>query len=90
MSYDPNSKKIKGRERLIEYRKSFQNKQPLDGEIPQGEGEINRDGNPKVPPGQRVVNTWPVLDLGVTPELDEFSWKSCCPLNPTFDEYPPS
>ena len=74
MSYDPNSKQIKGRERLIEYRKAFQKNQSLSGEIPQGDGELNRDGNPKVPPGQRVVETWPVLDLGVTPELDEFSW----------------
>ena len=54
MLYDPNSKRIKGRERLIEYRKAFQKKQALQGETPQGEGELNRDGNPKTPPGQRV------------------------------------
>ncbi len=74
MQYDPNSKKIKNREKLIQYRRAFQNNNPINDEIPQGEGELNRDGNPKVPPGQRVVENWPVLDLGVTPELDEFDW----------------
>lgn len=74
MLYDPNSKKIKGRERLIEYRKAFQKNQTLKGETPQGEGELNRDGNPITPPGQRVVEGWPVLDLGVTPQLDETTW----------------
>ena len=49
MSYDPDSRKIKNRERLIEYRKAFQKKQALKGQIPQGEGELNRDGNPKTP-----------------------------------------
>ena len=56
MSYDPSSKKIMGRQRLIEYRKAFQKNQALKGEIPQGEGELNRDGNPKIPPGQRAVS----------------------------------
>ena len=55
MQYDPNSKKIKSREKLIQYRRAFQNKKSVNDEIPQGEGELNRDGNPKVPPGQRVV-----------------------------------
>ena len=74
MLYDPDSKRIKGRERLIEYRKTFNQKQALKGEVPQGEGELNRDGNPTTPPGQRLVENWPVLDLGVTPELDEYTW----------------
>ena len=74
MSYDLNSKKIKNREKLIKYRKAFKEKMPLAEEIPQGEGELNRDGNPKIPPGQKVVDSWPVLDLGVSPELDEFNW----------------
>ena len=74
MSNKPDSKIIKGRERLIKYRKAFQKNQALKGEIPQGEGELNRDGNPTIPPGQRVVENWPVLDLGVKPELDEFNW----------------
>jgi DMSO/TMAO reductase YedYZ molybdopterin-dependent catalytic subunit len=74
MSFDPNSKRIQGRQKLIQYRKSLQEKQAWDGEMPMGEGELNRDGNPKVPPGQRVTQNWPVLDLGVQPELDEITW----------------
>ena len=74
MQYNPNSKKIKSREKLIQYRRAFQNKNSINDEVPQGDGELNRDGNPKVPPGQRIVENWPVLDLGVTPELDEFNW----------------
>ena len=74
MKFIPNSKKIKNREKLIQYRKSFKEKKSISDEIPQGDGDLNRDGNPKIPPGQKVVENWPVLDLGVTPELDEFSW----------------
>ena len=74
MKFDPNSKKIKSREKLIEYRKSFKEKKTITDGIPQGDGELNRDGNPKIPPGQKVVESWPVLDLGVTPDLDEFNW----------------
>jgi DMSO/TMAO reductase YedYZ molybdopterin-dependent catalytic subunit len=74
MQYDPKSKKIEAREKLIEYRKAFKDKQTFEKGVPQGDGNLNRDGNPTLPPGQRIVETWPVLDLGVTPELDEFSW----------------
>ena len=74
MSFDPESKKIKNREKLIQYRRNFQDKKNRPDEIPQGSGELNRDRNPKTPPGQHVVESWPVLDLGVTPEIDEFSW----------------
>ena len=74
MSFDPESKKIKNREKLIQYRRNFLDKKNRPDEIPQGSGELNRDGNPKTPPGQHVVESWPVLDLGVTPEIDEFSW----------------
>jgi DMSO/TMAO reductase YedYZ molybdopterin-dependent catalytic subunit len=29
----------------------------------------------RLPPGQRVVEKWPVLDLGVTPKLDLADWR---------------
>lgn len=74
MPYDPESKRIQGRQKLIEYRKALQQKQQWEGEMPMGEGKLNRDGNPKVPPGQRVTENWPVLDLGFQPELDEITW----------------
>jgi len=40
-----------------------------------GEGSLNRDGNPQIPPGQRIVTNWPVLDLGFQPEIDIEDWK---------------
>ncbi|MCO4761339.1 MAG: sulfite oxidase-like oxidoreductase [Myxococcales bacterium] len=30
---------------------------------------------PTVPQGQRVVRKWPVLDLGITPDVDQSSWR---------------
>lgn len=74
MQYDPNSKRIKGREALAKYRKAIQEKQKWEGEVPMGEGELNRDGNPTTPPGQRLVTNWPVLDLGVLPEMPMEYW----------------
>jgi DMSO/TMAO reductase YedYZ molybdopterin-dependent catalytic subunit len=29
----------------------------------------------RLPPGQRLVEKWPVLDLGVTPKLDRADWR---------------
>lgn len=29
----------------------------------------------RLPPGQRLVNNWPVLDLGVQPEIDKKVWR---------------
>ncbi len=72
--YDPNSKRIKAREKLIEYRKALLEKTPWEDETPQGDGPLNRDGNPKTPPGQHVVKNWPVLDLGVQPEIPLEEW----------------
>ena len=74
MHHDPNSKAITGREKLAQYRKAIQDKQKWEGQLPQGEGPPNRDGNPKIPPGQRVVENWPVLDLGVQPKIELEDW----------------
>ncbi len=70
--YDPNSKRIKSREALIQYRKALRNQK--NDEIPMGEGPLNRDGNPTVPPGQKVVENWPVLDLGIQPDILLSNW----------------
>ncbi|HEY5609351.1 MAG TPA: sulfite oxidase-like oxidoreductase [Alphaproteobacteria bacterium] len=32
----------------------------------------------RLPPGQRKVEDWPVLDLGVTPSVDPKKWKLVC------------
>ena len=42
--------------------------------MPMGEGPLNRDGMPKIPPSQKPTDRWPVLDLGVQPEIPLDSW----------------
>ena len=43
---------------------------------PLGHGPPNRHGMPKLPPGQTAAKPgkWPVLDLGITPDLTESNW----------------
>lgn len=72
--FDPNSKKIKNREALVRYRKALQEKKAWTEGLPMGEGPLNRDGNPKLPPGQKAVDRWPVLDLGIQPDLPLEMW----------------
>jgi DMSO/TMAO reductase YedYZ molybdopterin-dependent catalytic subunit len=44
-----------------------------EGRLLTGEtGDPTRD---RLPPGQRLVKDWPVLDLGVTPKLDFEKWR---------------
>ncbi len=45
------------------------------GKTPEGSGPPNRHGMPQVPPGQRRVRNWPVLDLGCTPEISPATWE---------------
>src|SRR5690349_17981915 len=45
------------------------------GETPRGTGPRNRHGMPKLPPGQRQVANWPVLDLGDLPRIRLEEWK---------------
>ncbi len=40
-----------------------------------GSGSLNRDGVPSLPPDQREVKNWPVLDLGIHPEISLDDWK---------------
>ncbi len=42
---------------------------------PQGSGPQNRHGMPRLPVGQTETKKWPVLDLGVSPELSRESWR---------------
>lgn len=39
-----------------------------------GSGPENRHGMPKLPPGQHEVKNWPILDLGVHPEIPRDHW----------------
>ncbi len=49
------------------------------GKIPKGEiqgsGPSNRHGMPKLPPGQREVPNWPILDLGIQPDIPFEQWQ---------------
>jgi DMSO/TMAO reductase YedYZ molybdopterin-dependent catalytic subunit len=47
----------------------------LAGAKVQGTGEQNRHGMPRLPPGQRAVPNWPVLDLGVHPQIAREEWR---------------
>ncbi len=40
-----------------------------------GSGPLNKNGVPTLPPDQKAVERWPVLDLGVAPTVDQASWK---------------
>ena len=70
MNHKYKFKRIAGKEKLAQHRKAIFEKQKWDNELPQGEGPLNRDGNPKHPPGQRIITNWPVLDLGVQPKIE--------------------
>src|SRR5262245_21137521 len=41
---------------------------------PEGTGPLNRHGMPKLPVGQTVTKKWPVLDLGVAPNVTKSTW----------------
>lgn len=45
------------------------------GRTPMGDGPPNRHGLPSVPVGQHTVENWPVLDLGVQPEISLREWR---------------
>lgn len=42
---------------------------------PQGKGDLNRHGMPVVPVGQVLTVKWPVLDLGIQPDIALVDWK---------------
>ena len=58
-----------------------------------GSGPLNRDGVPRLPPDQKAVKNWPVLDLGIVPEISKTDWtlelSGLCekPQTFSFDEF---
>jgi DMSO/TMAO reductase YedYZ molybdopterin-dependent catalytic subunit len=42
--------------------------------ITRGFSGKNRDRDPRLPPGQTLVEDWPVLSAGPTPEIDTADW----------------
>jgi len=41
---------------------------------PLGSGPSNRHGMPRLPPGQTETHKWPVLDLGMQPDIPSRDW----------------
>lgn len=64
--------RMKLRERFFD---KMKNSPAQSDGAPMGEGEPNRHGMPKLPPGQHLTKTWPVLDLGVKPEVPLSQWR---------------
>jgi DMSO/TMAO reductase YedYZ molybdopterin-dependent catalytic subunit len=42
---------------------------------PLGKGNPNRHGMPQVPAGQTITHKWPVLDLGIQPDIPIANWR---------------
>jgi DMSO/TMAO reductase YedYZ molybdopterin-dependent catalytic subunit len=42
---------------------------------PMGSGNPNRHGMPALPVGQTITKKWPVLDLGIQPDIDLDNWQ---------------
>lgn len=47
----------------------------LADDAPLGTGEPNRHGMPRLPPDQIETRKWPVLDLGIRPEIPASEWR---------------
>ncbi len=62
--------KLKARfEKKISATPSISDNKPL------GKGNPNRHGMPTIPVGQTITNKWPVLDLGLQPDILLSDWK---------------
>ena len=42
---------------------------------PMGTGKLNRHGMPVLPVGQTITRKWPVLDLGIQPDISPGEWR---------------
>jgi DMSO/TMAO reductase YedYZ molybdopterin-dependent catalytic subunit len=42
---------------------------------PMGRGNLNRHGMPEIPVGQIITDKWPVLDLGLQPDIPISEWR---------------
>ncbi len=63
--------RMKLRERFLE---QMQTTPSLADDEPMGTGPRNRHGMPQLPPDQYETRKWPVLDLGLKPEISHERW----------------
>jgi DMSO/TMAO reductase YedYZ molybdopterin-dependent catalytic subunit len=63
--------RLKLRERFLD---RMQGTPSLADGAPMGSGPTNRHGMPRLPPDQYETRKWPVLDLGIKPEVPTEGW----------------
>lgn len=75
MSNDKLEKIVQARMRLRErFEDKMRGTPSLSDARPQGSGPANRHGMPKLPVGQVETQKWPVLDLGLKPQVSTAEW----------------
>lgn len=77
-----NENVIKGKVKRAQDKRGLPSKEGIlaGGVVPdvkmiQGTGPANRHGMPKLPIGQSAVPNWPVLDLGIQPDIPLNQWE---------------
>ncbi|MCA9563580.1 MAG: sulfite oxidase-like oxidoreductase [Myxococcales bacterium] len=67
---------VAARTKLMErHRSAMQDTPSLSDGEPLGSGVPNAHGMPKLPVGQYETKSWPVLDLGILPEVTRADWR---------------
>ena len=73
---DQQERIIKARMRLMQrYQTRIDQSPALSDERPLGTGPTNRHGMPQLPVGQVYTRKWPVLDLGIRPQVSLQDWR---------------
>jgi DMSO/TMAO reductase YedYZ molybdopterin-dependent catalytic subunit len=73
---DKRDRVIEARRKLRERFLAAMEKTPsMADAAPMGEGPPNRHGMPRLPPGQVETTKWPVLDLGIHPQVKKEDWQ---------------
>ncbi len=62
-------------QRIERHRARIAQTPSLADDQPLGSGAPNRHGMPQLPPGQTAARKWPVLDMGVHPDVTASQWR---------------
>jgi DMSO/TMAO reductase YedYZ molybdopterin-dependent catalytic subunit len=57
------------------FEEKIKNTPSVADDKPLGKGKLNRHGMPEIPIGQIVTEKWPVLDLGIQPDVPLTEWR---------------
>ena len=67
---------VSARLKLMKRFKDKMSNSPAQSDLqPKGSGPINRHGMPQLPIGQVYTKKWPILDLGIHPQVPLESWR---------------